>query len=684
MAPAAPAPWRTRRRQDSLVAATVATFASLQSAARWPKSRLRNWGRRLLWPLAFFGGFFCCQKAAIAGGFGLWRGSLLHWLQAARHYVGYSVNDGLILLFATTLVVPLMARLKTSPILGFLLIGMVLGPAGIDVIRHVDVSHRIAEFGIIFFLFETGLELSVRKVIAMRNDVFGLGMAQFFLTGGLIASLSALVSPKLRFGGCILVGGGLALSSSAFALQLLRDKRQLGTRFGRASLGVLLFQDLAVVPLLVLAPLLGNNLSSNFTVVLSEAFGKAVLALGIIAASGHFLLQPLLAFVKRSNSSEAFLAVTLGTVLLSSSLTQAFGLSESLGAFVGGVLVAETDYKHQIEADIAPFRGMLLGLFFVTVGFSFDVQLITNHWFTVMPLLVALLVLKSGVVILVKRSGGLSFASSVQASALLAPGGEFALVLFRLAEQVGVLGHEMVNVLVTTSVMSMALTPLLAAAADVVAKRLREKRGLNTVEGRDEFAAVSVERLAKADRGFVVICGYNVVGRTICRLLDSEGEAEYIVFEDDVKTAKEARTVGLPVFLADPAQRKVLEQFKVGQARCVVVAMESRNRTEQVAATMRTTYPKMPMVVRAHDEQHVKWLEETLNVKALVPEMIAVRFGTAVFSRLGYPQDEVKAVIQEQITLEIAEIGRETDQASSVKGAAEDSATPTKGTDEKS
>lgn len=579
--------------------------------------------------------------------------------------MGYSVNDGLILLFATTLVVPLMARLRTSPILGFLLIGMVLGPAGLDVIRHVDVSHRIAEFGIIFFLFETGLELSVRKVISMRNDVFGLGMAQFFLTGGLIASLSAFLFPNLHFGGSLLMGGGLALSSSAFALQLLRDKRQLGTRFGRASLGVLLFQDLAVVPLLVLAPLLGNNLSGSFAGVLSVALGKAVLALSIIAGSGHFLLQPLLAFVKRSNSSEAFLAVTLGTVLLSSSLTQAFGLSETLGAFVGGVLVAETDYKHQIEADIAPFRGMLLGLFFVTVGFSFDVQLITNHWFTVGPLLLALLLLKSGVVIALKAPSRLSLASSLQASALLAPGGEFALVLFRLAEQVGVLPHEMVKVLVTTSVLSMALTPLLAAAADVLARRLREKRGLDGVEGRDEFAAVSVKRLTKADRGFVVICGYNVVGRTICRLLDTENEAQYIVFEDDVKTAREARTAGLPVFLADSAKRKVLEQFKVGQARCVVVAMESRNRTEQVATAMRTTYPEMPMIVRAHDEEHVKWLEETLNVKAIIPEMIAVRFGTAVFSRLGYPQDEARAVIQEQITMEIAQMGNEMEEATS-------------------
>ncbi|CAJ1338738.1 unnamed protein product, partial [Effrenium voratum] len=251
---------------------------------------------------------------------------------------------------------PLELPLK-RPIIGFLLIGLILGPAGVNVIQHVDVSHRIADFGIIFFLFETGLELSVKKVISMRADVFGLGMAQFFITGGLIAFLSSFLLPQLNPGALVLLGGGMALSSSAFALQLLRDKKQLGTRFGRASLGVLLFQDLAVVPLLVLAPLLSDPAAStSLSAALAEAFGKAMMALGIIVGTGHFLLRPLLTFVKRSDSSEAFLAMTLGTVLLSSSLTQAFGLSETLGAFVGGVLVAETDYKHQIEEIVATRR----------------------------------------------------------------------------------------------------------------------------------------------------------------------------------------------------------------------------------------------------------------------------------------------------------------------------------------
>ncbi|CAK9009640.1 unnamed protein product [Durusdinium trenchii] len=527
-----------RRRDEGPRPARLRDLATVGALSRalTPKrhrGRWRTWARRLVWPLTIGGSLFLCQKAAVAGTLVAHAGSV-SWFQAI-----FPMSDVLLLLFATTLAVPLMARLRTSPIVGFLLIGLVLGPTGFNLISHVDVSHRIAEFGIIFFLFETGLELSVRKVIAMRNDVFGLGMAQFFLTGGIIAASARWLCPRLHLGGCILMGGGLSLSSSAFALQLLRDKRQLGTRFGRASLGVLLFQDMAVVPLLVLAPLLSSHISSNFTVVLSEAFGKALLALGIIAFTGHFILQPLLAYVKRSNSSEAFLAVTLGTVLLSSSLTQALGLSETLGAFVGGVLVAETDYKHQIEADIAPFRGMLLGLFFVTVGFSFDVQLIANHWLTVIPLLLVLLLVKTLVVVALSRPSKLSLAASIQASALLAPGGEFALVLFRLAEQVGVLDPRTVNVLVTTTVLSMSLTPLLATFSDVGARRLRERRGLKTVEGTDEIGAGCLNRLSKDDRGFVVICGYNVVGRTICRLLDSEGEAQYVVFEDDVKTAQE-------------------------------------------------------------------------------------------------------------------------------------------------
>lgn len=567
-----------------------------------------------------------------------------------------SIDDLLILLFATTLIVPLMKKLRTSPIIGFLLIGLILGPAGADVIRHIEVSHRIADFGIIFFLFETGLELSVKKVVSMRGDVFGLGMAQFLITGGLLSLISPWISSQLSTGASLLMGGGLALSSSAFALQLLRDKRQLGTRFGRASLGVLLFQDMAVVPLLVLAPLLGDPGGAALPVAIAESFGKAVLALGIVVGTGHFFLRPLLAFVKRSDSSEAFLAVTLGTVLLSSSLTQAFGLSETLGAFVGGVLVAETDYKHQIEADIAPFRGMLLGLFFVTVGFSFDLSVLTHHWLTVVPLLLAVLVLKALVVVVLGLWHGLSDASSLQASALLAPGGEFALVLFRLAEHVGIMPSNAATILVTTSVISMAVTPLLAAGADGVARRLRQRRGMRNLEGQDQRAAADVQEITKSGDGFVAICGYNMIGRTVCNLLDQEGEAQYIVFEDDAAVATEARASGLPVFLADVARSQVLDVFKIGQARVVVVANESRNRANQVATAIRSKFPEMPMIVRAKDSEHKQWLESTLGVKALMPAMIAVRFGTEVMQLLGYPEDEVKALLQELLNSALAEI----------------------------
>lgn len=322
------------------------------------KQRLR---RFLLGGMTLLIGFLGLQATAAATaadtGVRHWGAALLKLLPCS----GES-HDWLWLLLATAGIIPLVKRLKTSPIIGFLLIGLLLGPSGLHMIQNVGVVDVIAELGIVFFLFEMGLELSVQKVLSMKADVFGLGAAQFFGTAMLIAALAKVLVPGLSVGALIVFGGALSLSSSAFVLQLLKDGGQLGTRYGRASFGVLLFQDLAVVPLLVIVPLLaGTGASSSLAVALGSAFAKAIFALVFICGLGGVLLRRVFKYVKGSRSDEAFLAVTLGVVLLCSAITKGLGLSDTLGAFVGGVMVAETDYRHLVEAYIAPFRGMLLG-----------------------------------------------------------------------------------------------------------------------------------------------------------------------------------------------------------------------------------------------------------------------------------------------------------------------------------
>jgi len=558
------------------------------------------------------------------------------------------LSELLCLLLAITLVVPLMMRLKTSPIIGFLLIGLVLGPSGLGVMNKTNLAHKMADLGIVFFLFETGLELTIKKVMSMRADVFGLGTCQYLGSGLLIAGLASVFNPSLPSSALVVLGGSLALSSSAFGLQLLRDNSQMGTRFGRASFGVLLFQDLAVVPLLVMLPLLGGGEGGSFVQAGMKALVKATVALGFICVLGQVFLRKVFYWVKRSGSSEAFLAATLGTVLLCSQITEGLGLSDTLGAFVGGVLVAETNYSHQVEADIAPFRGMLLGLFFVTVGFALDLKLLATQWTTVLPLLLGLLVLKAVVVICGCLAWGLSGASSLQSAMLLAPGGEFAFVVFGIADRLQLIPTSVSSVLVTTTVLSMAMTPVLVAGGAKLAAILRQRRGQQNLEGSDQRATTDIEKIETSREGFVIVCGWNAVSRAICDLLDAEGRAQYIVFEDNPKIVANARASGLPVYLVDCTSREVLDKFKVGSSRLVVLC-SPRQTADRQARVIRRLYPDVPILVRAEDVQHKRFLRNQLKVKAVIPGLISVRFGGTVLKELGYPQEEVDGLLQQQI-----------------------------------
>jgi len=285
-------------------------------------------------------------------------------LKEMDHHVSRPVKDALILLLATVFVVPLMRKFNTSPILGFLSAGLVLGPNGFGLIHRIGASKTLAEFGVVFFLFEMGLELSLSRLKSLGLDVFGLGSLQWLLTGIILALIS--VASHASIEAAVVIGFGIALSSSAFVLQLLSERGEVGTRFGRASFGILLFQDLAVVPLLVVVPLLAAGSGDFFSLLkaLGTAATKAAIALGVIFLGGKTCLEPVFRFGASAKSPEAFVATILVTVLTMSTLTESLGLSDTLGAFLAGVLLAETKYRHQIEADIAPFRGLLLGLFF--------------------------------------------------------------------------------------------------------------------------------------------------------------------------------------------------------------------------------------------------------------------------------------------------------------------------------
>lgn len=576
------------------------------------------------------------------------------WTQLQRldHLVMPGVaRDVLGLMAATTLVVPWMSKLGTSSIIGFLLIGVLLGPSGYGVISNIHMTHVVGELGIVFFLFEMGLEVSVDKIWAMRFDVFGLGVIQYIGTGILIAMFASRMVPSLSPVALLVLGGGLALSTSAFVLQLIRDKGQLGTRFGKACLGVLLFQDIAVVPLLVVIPLLLGG--GSVLAALSQAVLRGVLAFGLIWYFGKTYLDRIYKYVNRYHSTEAFLSVTLVTVMLCSSITEGLGLSNTLGAFLGGVLLSESSYVHQVEADIAPFRGMLLGLFFITVGFSIDLVLVVQQFFVLVPIVILLLVLKALVVGGACLASGMSGPSTAQTAALLAPGGEFAFVVFGMAVNLGIMPEVMASVLVTSTALSMGLTPILDKIGADYATKLRVARGTEAYTGKDEVSGSLVEEVTQSGDSFVAVCGYGRAGKVICNILDDQN-IRYIAFDPNPVTAIKARSSGLPVFMADPSDPQVLESFKVNEARLVVIAIGAEEATERVAQAVVETCPQPKVLVRTSGDDQKELLESTLNVEASVSalptdsELMSISFAGSVLHKLGTSESEIKDLIDER------------------------------------
>lgn len=559
-----------------------------------------------------------------------------------RKYMKGPKSDTIFLLMATALITPLCKMVGTSPILGFLASGMLLGPNGFGVISGIHTTETLAELGIVFFLFEMGIELSVERLKSMKKDVFGLGLSQYVITAtvlGLVAKFAGGLSGPAS----VVVGGALSLSSSAFVLQLIKDKKELATRFGKASFGVLLLQDLAVVPLLVATPILAG--SGSLASALGSAFVKAGIALSGIALAGRFALNPLFKIVAAANSQEAFLGVILLTALGMSFLTEGLGLSNTLGAFLAGVLMSETKYKYQIEADIAPFRGILLGLFFVTVGFEIDVGLIARNLPMVSGIVVGILALKAGILALLSLGFGLSGANAMRTGLILSQGGEFAFVAFGLARSLGVLDPATTKMLLTCVSLTMALTPFLDEMGTKLAKKMEEGSDFTHYIGQDRDAAEITE-----DDGFVVVVGYGVVGKTVCDLLDRK-LIKYVGMEKDPKKAIQARNKGLPVFFGDVGRPEVAEAFNVGKAKAVIVTIADKAEATRAVISLRRMYPEKPIFARAKDADHAKRLQTTLDVAAMVPILpednllLTLPFGGAVLRSLGAPAEEVNYIL---------------------------------------
>lgn len=569
-------------------------------------------------------------------------GFLKDTVKEASNHVSAIERDTMILLLATALVTPIMGMISLSPVLGFLFAGIVLGPFGFALISDVGTTTKLAELGVVFFLFEMGLELELERLKAVGRDAFRLGSAQFLTTAVLIGGAARFLGATAA--SALVLGGGFALSSSAFVIQLLSEKGELATRFGRASFGILLFQDLAVVPLLVVTPLLGGTSAALIPALRSAAI-KSVAALSIIFVAGRYALQPVYKLVAAAKDQTAFLAITLLTVLSMSAFTLALGLSDTLGAFLAGVLLAETKYRYQIEADIAPFRGLLLGLFFITTGFSIDLPLALANLPLVLGGTAALHLVKTAITAAVCTLGGLKVPAALRSGLLLSQGGEFAFVLFGLAQTHGILLPRQVKLLLTTVVLSMFLTPFLNEGGARVAKRLETARGGLMLPSPDE---------AEESSDYVLVCGFGRVGQEVCKLLTGK-LIRYKAFDLDPYRVAEARAKGLPVFYGDARRPDVLQAImkeESSRISSVAVCLDRESDCTRTVRALRREYPtvtEMPIFVRAVDDKHRRKLAASgANAVETGPQESALLLGGALLTNLGVPQEEVAALIDEK------------------------------------
>ncbi|XP_052879544.1 K(+) efflux antiporter 2, chloroplastic-like [Gossypium arboreum] len=542
-----------------------------------------------------------------------------------------SLFDVLWLLLASVIFVPIFQKIPGgSPVLGYLAAGILIGPYGLSIIRHVHGTKAIAEFGVVFLLFNIGLELSVERLSSMKKYVFGLGSAQVLVTAVVVGLVAHFVAGQPG-PAAIVIGNGLALSSTAVVLQVLQERGESTSRHGRATFSVLLFQDLAVVVLLILIPLISPNSSKGgvgFRAI-AEALGlaavKAAVAIAAIIAGGRLLLRPIYKQIAENQNAEIFSANTLLVILGTSLLTARAGLSMALGAFLAGLLLAETEFSLQVESDIAPYRGLLLGLFFMTVGMSIDPKLLVSNFPVIAGTLALLLGGKTILVAVVGKLFGISIISAIRVGLLLAPGGEFAFVAFGEAVNQGIMSSQLSSLLFLVVGISMALTPWLAAGGQLIASRfeLHDVRSLLPVESETDDL-----------QDHIIICGFGRVGQIIAQLL-SERLIPFVALDVRSDRVAMGRSLDIPVYFGDAGSREVLHKVGAERACAAAITLDTPGANYRTVWALSKYFPNVKTFVRAHDVDHGLNLEKA-GATAVVPETLepSLQLAAAVLAQV--------------------------------------------------
>ncbi len=559
-----------------------------------------------------------------------------------------SLELTLLYLFAAVLGVIVCRTFKLPPMLGYLAVGVVIGPNMLALAKNTQDIQHLAEFGIVFLMFAIGLEFNLPKLRTMRRQVFGLGLLQVVCTMLAVTAVSLMLTKylpaawRLSWQAALALSGALAMSSTAILVKLMTERLEMDSEHGKRVMGVLLFQDLAVVPLLVLIPALGAS-DENLFMALAVAGLKATVLITVLLVGGQRVMRAWLTLVARRKSDELFILNLLLITLGLAWLTELAGLSLALGAFIAGMLISETEFKHQVEADIRPFHDVLLGLFFITIGMMLNWRLVWDRWPLVLFLVVVPVLFKLALVTLLVRGLGATAGVSLRTGIYLAQAGEFGFVLLTLAQKNELVPRALLNPILASMVLSMLATPFLVMYSNKIVMKLVSSDWL-----QQSLEMTGIARKAMGTNKHVIICGYGRCGQNLARLLTSE-KIPYIALDLDPDRVHQAAAAGDKVVYGDAVRLQALMAAGLARASAVVVTYLDTPSAMKVLANIHSHAPKVPVIVRTVDDHDLEKLQ-LAGATEVVPEAIegSLMLASHALALVGVPMRRVIRVVQEQ------------------------------------
>ena len=544
-----------------------------------------------------------------------------------------SLTSVLLLLTSSVLAIALFRAMRLPAMLAYFVVGILFGPFALNLLPSTESGRHVAEFGIVFLMFSIGLEFSLPKLYAMRKTLFGLGGAQVLITLGvtmLVGWLAGLSLPT-----AFVIGGALTMSSTAIVSKILMERVDLNSRHGRLSIGILLFQDLAVIPILVLIPALGAQ-SGNLTTTLGLSFIKTVVLLFVLFKFGKAIINFWFGLVAQQRSRELFVMNVLMVTLLLAAATKLAGLSYALGAFIAGMLISETRYRYQVESDIASFRDILLGLFFISVGMLLDFNYLLNHIGLVLALLVAFVLFKALVIAVLTRFFGFETGVGIRTGIILAQAGEFSFVILALGLEQKLIGGDNLQLVLAASLISMVIAPFIIQYNGRIARKLVKSYIRNSSQVVQELDGV-----AKYLKNHVIICGYGRSGQYLGRFLREEN-IPFIALDIDPTRVHEAAAAGQHVMYGDAGRRDVLEAAGGARAKALIVSYSDLRASMKVLHVAQESYPDLPVIVRTYDETHMDEFRDA-GATEVVPEVLegSLMLASHALVLLGIPLNRV-------------------------------------------